>query len=274
MRFVRYVSAAALVASGVVVGAAAPAFAAPPANDVYGGRVLIDVGALPVSVSADTTQATTDADDAEINGACGAPATDASVWYKVTASAETGLVADTSASSYSAGVAVVVGSPGSFDVVACGPGAVGWLAGAGTTYSIVVFDDQSDGGGNGGALELLIDEIPPPPQIDVSVNPNATFTRAGSALVSGTVICTGEAVFAGLNVQLSQSVGRVTINGFGGTDVTCDGVTRPFTLDVVADNGRFAGGKAANLTVAFACGTVLCSQDFDETVVHLSRRKA
>ena len=274
MRVVRFVSAVALAASGALVLGGVAAHAAPPGNDVYGGRVPIDVGVLPVSISADTTEATTDADDAEINGACGAPSTDASVWHEVTAAGDIGLVADTSASSYSAGVAVVEGSPGSFDVVACGPTAVGWLASAGTTYSILVFDDQLDGGGNGGALELLIDEIPPPPQIDVSINPDATFTRSGSALVSGTVICSGDAVFAGLEVQLSQSVGRVTINGFGGTEVTCDGVTRPFTVDVVADNGRFAGGKAANLTVAFACGTVMCSEDFEETVVHLSRRKS
>jgi hypothetical protein len=265
---------AVLVASGALVLGPGPVLAAPPANDTYAGRIALDVGTLPVSVSADTTEATTDATDEEVNTNCGAPATDASVWYEVTPAADAGLVADTTGSSYLAGVAVAVGSPGSFELVTCGPDTVGWLATAGTTYAILVFDDQGDGGGNGGELHLTIDEIPPPPEIDVTVNPTASFTRAGSALVSGTVTCTGDAIFAGLELQLSQSVGRVTINGFGGAEVTCDGVTRPFTVEIVADNGKFAGGKAANLTVAFACGVFECREDFEELVIHLSRRKA
>ena len=273
MNVLRYAVIATL-ASGALVFGGAPAHAAPPANDTYAGRIAIDVGTLPAFASADTTEATTDAEDVEVNTNCGAPATDASVWYEVTATADIGLVADASASSYTAGVIVATGSPGSFSLVTCGPDAVGWLASAGTTYAILVFDDQVDGGGNGGALELVIDEIPPPPEIDVTVNPNATFTRAGSALVSGTITCTGDALFAFLDMQLSQSVGRVTINGFGGAEVTCDGVTRPFTVEIVADNGKFAGGKAANLTIAVACGVFQCSEDFEELVVHLSRRKA
>lgn len=133
-----------------------------------------------------------------------------------------------------------------------------------------MFDDQFDGGGNGGTLELTIDEIPPPPVIDVTVNPRGTFTRTGSALISGSVTCTGEAEFAFIDVQASQAVGRFTVRGFGGMGVTCDGVKRPWTVEVIGDNGRFSGGKAATITFAVACGVFECSEDFEERLVHLS----
>ena len=59
-----------------------PAHAAPPSNDVYGGAEVIAV--VPFSTSLDTTEATTDADDAEMNATCGAPAMDARVWFTFT----------------------------------------------------------------------------------------------------------------------------------------------------------------------------------------------
>src|SRR5919201_6219235 len=113
---------------------AAPALAAAPGNDTYSGRTVI--GAIPFSDSLDTTQATTDADDSEANSHCGAPATDASVWYELTPASSATLVVDVSKSTYSAGVIVVTGSPGSFSLVNCGPRAVAFAASAGVTYAI------------------------------------------------------------------------------------------------------------------------------------------
>ena len=124
MRLVRAgVTTAALVLT-TVVGTAAPALAAPPGNDTYAGRTV--VGSVPFTQSLDTTEATTDADDAELNAQCGAPVTDASVWYQVTAAADGGMVVDVSQSSFSAGAIVATGSPGNWTVVACAPGTVGW----------------------------------------------------------------------------------------------------------------------------------------------------
>src|SRR5207247_1328806 len=100
----------------------------------FGGATVI--AALPFTDTIDTTEATTDADDAEMNVAeCGAPATDASVWYTVTPSADAFLVADVSSSNYSAGAIVATGSPGNFSFVTCGPGAVVWEATSGQAYS-------------------------------------------------------------------------------------------------------------------------------------------
>ena len=255
-----------------VLAAAGPAYAAPPANDTFAGAVPI--GALPFGATLDTSEATTDANDTEANTNCGAPALDASVWYSINPAADIVALVDVSQSNYSAGVLVVVGAPGSFDIVACGPGAVAFEALAGTTYYLLVIDDQNDGGGNGGILDLSVTEAPPPPEIDVTVDPTARFDpKTGGATVTGTISCVGEAEFAFVDVELQQRVGRGVVYGFGSIDVACDGVTRPWAAEVFPIFGtKFAGGKAASVTFAVACGLIFCGFDYEERVVKLSRR--
>jgi len=213
--------------------------------------------------------ATTDADDADINANCGAPATDASVWYEVTATSGT-LVAN-AVGDYSAGIIVATGSPGNWQVVTCGPNAVGWATTPGETYSVVVFDDQGDGGGNGGSLNLTIDDrIQLPPTISATINPTAVFNSKTSAVtVSGTATCTGPTLFSGVDVFLTQTIGRFITTGFGEADVTCDGLTHPWSLQVFADFGKFSGGKALSATFGFACGFFECATDYQEHIVQL-----
>ena len=271
MRRTRIAGMAALIFT-TIVATGGPAFAAVPGNDTYAGRTV--VGSIPFTDQVDTSAATSDANDSQLNAQCGAPAVDASVWYQVTATSSSGLAADVSGSNYSAGVIVATGAPGNWTVVACGPGAAGWAATAGETYSVIAFDDQLDGAGNGGLLNITIDVAPPPPTIGVTVNPTATFnTKTGAATVSGTVTCTGQTSFAFMEVGLSQSVGRFIIRGFGGTDVTCDGVSRPWSLQVLGDNGKFAGGKALSVTFAVACGAFECGVDFQERIIQLKGGK-
>ncbi len=248
---------------------AAPALAAAPGNDTYAGRATI--GSLPFSDSLDTSEATTDADDAEWNASCGAPATDASVWYEFTSASDTGVVVDTGGSDYTVGIAVVSGAPGALVTEACGPNAIGFFAAAGASYSIVVFDDQEDGGGNGGMLSLAVDVQPPPPIIDVTVDPVARFnSRTGSATVTGTVTCSGSGVeFAFIDVQLSQRVGRFIVSGFGSAEVSCDGETHAWSAEVFGQNGLFKGGKAAAVTIGVACDPFQCGETFQETTVRL-----
>jgi hypothetical protein len=255
------------------LGAAVPVLAAAPTNDVYAGRAPI---ALGNSLTVDTSQATTDADDTELNTGCGAPATDASVWYELTATAHSFIAIDVSASNYSAGVAVATGSPGSFEVVACGPGATAFEAAAGETYAILAFDDQGDGGGNGGTLKIQVAEVPPPPVIDLTVNKTGQFnSKTGSATISGTVTCTGGPVdFSEIDVSVRQTVGRIFIDGGGFIEgFACDGSTQPWSAEVFGFNGKFKGGKALTATFAFACGTFLCGDGFQERVVQLKGGK-
>jgi hypothetical protein len=253
----------------VSLAAAGPALAAAPTNDLYPGRVAIAVGG---SVSISTLEATTDADDDELNVDCGAPAMDASVWYELVALADGWIVVDVSDSSYSAGVFVATGTPGNFEVQACAPGAAVFEAVAGTTYAILAIDDQSDGGGNGGNLELQVATAPPPPELTMTVNRTGRFnSRTGSATISGTVTCSGGPVdFSFIDVFVRQVVGRIFIDGFGSVEgFTCNGTTQAWSAEVFGSNGLFKGGKALTVSFAFACGTFLCGEGFTEQVVQL-----
>ena len=251
------------------LGMAAPVLAAVPGNDTYAGRTVI--GSAPFGESVDTTEATSDADDAEANAQCGAPATEASVWYELTAASDGGLVVDVSTSTYPAGVTIVTGSSGSFELVTCGPFAVAFGAAAGQTYAILVFDFEA-GASNGGTLNITVDELPPPPVVDVTVDPVGHFNpRTGSATITGNVACTGAAEFAFIQVQLRQTVGRFTITGFGFNEFLCDGTTQPWSVEVFADNGLFRGGRAVSVTFAQACTVFGCGEDFEERIVMLRR---
>jgi hypothetical protein len=246
---------------------AAPALAVVPGNDTYADRTV--VGPLPFSDSIDTTEATTDADDIEAKGACGAPVTDASVWYEVTPASDGGLVVDVSGSTFPAAVIVATGGPGTFGLVFCGPGAVTFAASAGVTYAILAFDYQADGGGNGGTLNITVDESPPPPEIDVTVDPIAQFDPSTqTATVSGSVTCTGVGAFAFISVELRQTVGPFVVTGFGGSVSPCAGTAEPWTAQVFT-SGRFFGGRAVVMISAQACGPSGCGSDFAERVVKL-----
>ena len=236
------------------------ALAAPPSNDLIAGAK--PVAAIPYTDSIDTSEATTDTTDADLNANCGAPATDASVWYVV---AGTGgdLFVDVSASDYSAGVLVGVGSPGSLQLVTCGPGSVAFTAETGSTYYIMAIDDQFDGGGNGGQLSISVDVPPPPPQISLTVAPTGSFTsKTGSATIRGTATCTGQGVeFASIDGEVSQRAGRAIIRGWFFTELVCDGETHPWSAEVSGDNGLFKGGSATVRANAFACSSFACGED-------------
>ena len=262
---------AAAIAVGLILLGSAPAYAAAPSNDTFGGAIAI--GAIPFTTTLDTSEATTDADDSAANANCGAPSMDASVWFSTTPAADGALLVDVSASSYSAGVLVVTGSPGAFQLVACGPRTIAFPVSAGTTYYLIAIDDQSDGSGNGGTLQLTVDAAPPPPTISATVDPVAGFTpTAGSATVHGTVACSGVVDFAFVDIELHQPVGRGEVLGFASMDVRCDGTARPWSVEVFpsAPGTKFSGGKAASLSIAVACGPLQCAFDFQQHQVRLT----
>jgi hypothetical protein len=270
MRFVRSITAMAVV-TAVIPLAAGGAAAAAPSNDTSANAKVVTLGFSEVL---DTSAATTDADDTQLNTNCGAPATDASVWYVIQGTGS-GIVVDVSGSDYSAGVLVGTGTPGALDIVACGPGAVGFLGESGQSYWVLAIDDQSDGAGNGGNLAISFNEAPPPPTVDIQVNPRGYVnTRTGVASISGWYTCTG-GDFIDLFGDARQSVGRFLIRGsFGFSDFgTCDGTRRPWAADVFPENGKFAGGKAMTVAIAFACGPFECRDGYAEQVVQLSGRR-
>ena len=260
---VAVVTAAWLLHSGQVASAVVPT------NDTVAGATPIS--ALLFTDTLDTTQATTDAGDAALNANCGAPATEASVWYTYTAPADGTIVVDVSQSNYSAGVIIATGTPGSLSLLDCGPGVVPESVTAGETLYIMAFDDTA-GSGNGGTLQISVDNAPPPPDLSVTVDPVGRFnTHTGVATISGSVTCTG-GDFVDLETDLRQKVGRVSITGSGFTELPCDGTYR-WSIDVLGDNGRFGGGKVATVDISFACGAVFCSDGYIEQTVALSNKK-
>jgi uncharacterized protein DUF6299 len=249
-----------------------PALAAgPPSNDKIAGATTIT--ALPFSDTVDTTKANTDADETAAGQPCrdfGAPAIEKAVWYKYTASAEITLVVDTTASSYTTGIAAYNGTPTAATFMTCGPGRITTSWAAGQTAYFMIFGDQP--GSPGGTLRISVQEAPPPPEVSLTVDPVGTFDpKSGSATISGTVTCTGTADFAGINGNVTQTVGRFTINGFFFTSFTCDGTTQAWTATVTSSNGKFAGGQATVQASAFACNQSGCGSDSVTQQVRLKR---
>jgi hypothetical protein len=261
------------VLTGVVaimsLGLAGPALAAAPGNDTYATRQSIT--SLPFTNSLDTSEATTDALDAEANAECGAPATDASVWYELIPDADAHVLLDANASDYAVGLIVLTGAPGSFTTQACGPGSVGLSVSAGVTLTVLVFD--YDGVGNGGNLELTADTAPPPPVLDLTVDAKGSVdARTGLATVRGTITCSGgdESGKAFIDVRLTQVVGRFRFDANAGTGFICDGTTQGWSVELRSDSGKFAGGKASVVAFAFAC-TFDCAEDVVERVITLRK---
>lgn len=217
---------------------AAPALAAAPNNDTFASAKVV---ALDFSETLDTTQATTDSDDAQVNQTCGAPATDASVWYAIDGDGG-GVKIDVGASTYSAGVIVATGTAGNLTTLTCGPSFAVFKTEAGTRYYVLAFDDQGDGSGNGGALDIQIQHAFVP-DVDFSMNRYGTFDpRSGTATVSGSYTCSAGAEFD-IFVDASQKVGRASVTGSGFFEGLCDDASHPWTAVVTPDNGKFAGGK-------------------------------
>jgi hypothetical protein len=245
---------------------AAPALA-PPANDSLSGAKLVTIG---FSESLDTSEATTDADDATVNSACGFPATDASVWYQFVGTGEK-VSLNVFQSDYSASVIAtsnpnVIFPPQS----ACGLGGVDFVASAGVTYYILAFDDQRDGVGSGGLLNISLSLAPPPPDLTVTVtveNFGSVNARTGVVTMSGTYSCVN-ADSLNLYVAVVQELGRgrkdgeIDFRAFGDASAqfqgNCDGNLHPWSAEVHPfedpDFRKFVGGKATTTVLAHSEG--------------------
>lgn len=242
---------------------AAPASAAPPANDEPAGALPLQLGDRVVQ---DTREATTTPQDEALNLGCGAPATTASVWYTYASDRDRGIVLDVTESDYSSGILVFAGTPTAGSVVACGPGIVGLEARAGRTYSIMVIADT---GTSGGQLVLSLEKAPPAPRVNVSVAPRGVVYRGGAARLHGTYSCTN-GDFAMVSGALLQRAGRLKVRGRFGTEIRCNGQRRRWSAQVVSPVGTYAPGRASARISIFACGVITCSDDSAKRPVQLA----
>ena len=233
----------------------ATVLAALPPNDLRSGATPVAIG---FSQSLDTSEATTDADDAFLNSiGCNFPATDASVWYRFVGTGETFRI-EVFQSNYSASVLIDFGD---FRTFGCGTGGMDFPTIPGQTYYLMVLDDQRDGGGNGGMLNISISLAPPPPPppaLTLSVDRFGTVNaRTGVVTISGTYTCLNADSLT-VHVLASQELGRFLAGGFATIqeEAACDGVLHPWSADIDSEPGlrKFVGGKALALVAASSLG--------------------
>jgi hypothetical protein len=257
-----------LVPVGLAVGllpfAAPPASAAPPANDEPAGAVALHLGDR---VTEDTSEATTNATDAALNANCGAPATNASVWYTYTPSVRRKVVLDMTDSSYSGGMLVFEGAPTADSLVACGPGTVGLRVQADTQYYIMVISDTDV---NGGTLVLTLKKAPPPPTVRVSVAGRGLAFRGGAARLHGSYFCKNGESFASVRSHLLQRAGRLKIQATSETEVRCNGKRHHWSARLVSPVGTYARGSAVAKVRIVGCGIFVCRRDSVKRHVHLA----
>jgi hypothetical protein len=254
--------------AGTAVLTAVPASAAPPSNDVITGATAIT--ALPFAETVDTTEATTDAEDAAVNANCGAPATNGSVWYTLTAGDSPAYVVDVSQSDFSAGVIVATGTPGNLSLLACGPLSVGFEATAGETYYLMAFSDTPEV--PGGQLSIAVRESGPAPKVSMTVKDTGKVNKAGVATLSGTYTCIGEADLVLVQGTLQQEQDdEVQVRGnFEVPDLKCGG-TFNWSADVTAESGVFKKGLAATIALTAGCNALGCNVYETLEVVRLRR---
>lgn len=262
-----------------LITSAAPAHAAPPTNDTQAGAIEF---ALGFTTSIDTSEATVDAGEDVARDYClgiGAPAFEHAVWFKTVVPAggsTTAVAIDVTGSNYGAGMAILSESGGALAALDCVPGV--YLSPSFVpegTYYVVVFGDGTTPA-TGGNLVFTVSEAPPPPDVAITVNPTGTATREGGAWITGSVTCTGggaDAQVLFIEGQVSQTVGRLIITSYFFLEVftPCDGLTSPWEAYVPPTNGKFAGGKAATVTIATACNAFQCSGSYLESAIKLNK---
>lgn len=258
-----------------LVGATEPSvLAAPPANDLRSGAKLVTVGFSEVL---DTSEATTDADDAFLNSiGCNFPATDASVWYQFVGTGET-LRIEVFRSNYSASVLIDFGD---FRIFGCGIGGMDFPTISGHPYYMMVLDDQRDGGGNGGMLNISIGLAPPPPDLTVTLSVDRFGTvdvHTGVVTISGTYSCVNADSLT-VHVVAWQALGRFLALGFGmiQEQATCDGNLHRWSADIYPDpaGAKFVGGRSITLSSASSSGPFGGGQsEFIEQEVILRAKK-
>ncbi len=227
--------------------------AVPPPNDLRSGAVTVGIG---YSALLDTSQATTNADDAFLNSlGCNFPATDASVWYHFVGTGETFRI-EVFRSNYSASVLIARG----YSYYGCGTGGMDFPTVPGETYDMMVLDDQRDGGGNGGVLNMSITLAPPPPDqtVTLAINPFGTIdARTGIATISGIFICNNaDSLSAFVEVDQANSP---FIAGSAFNDIRiigyCDGKVHAWSADLYPAGGRkIHAGRVKSIMAASSTG--------------------
>lgn len=239
-----------------------------PANDDFDDATVITT--LPFIDNLNTSEATTEAgepadpDDPAVCFVGGH-----TVWYQFTPSEDMRINANTFGSDFDTGIAVFTSTDGALSFVLCNDDAItgqftqsnlNFDAVAGTTYYFMVGSCCGSDGGN------LVFRLDVSVELGLTIDPTGSVNAStGEATIRGTITC-AEAVSGILDGFIRQRIGRAFLTGGFFTFFECDGVTS-WQVQVVADNGLFAGGRVEVTANAFAF-----DRDFirDSTTVRLS----
>lgn len=256
MKITRLAVCSTVAAVLVVPLTATGAFAAPPNNDMPNGAISLSLGQ---TYHENTTQATTGSLDAKVNQFCGAPYTNASVWFTYSPTSNGAFLLDSSASDYQSGLMVFSNKITPRGFRGCGPDALAVNGKADNTYYIMAFSATAQQGGN---LSLSVEQGPPAPTISASVDATGQAYRTGNARITGTVTCSN-AEFGDLSGTLTQIWKRLKIVGYFRKNIDpslCTGAPQPWSRIVESDNGLYAGGDAVASIQAEACGMIQCAR--------------
>jgi hypothetical protein len=244
MRLIRSVTFVVLLVA--VVGSIGPAISAAadvaPSDDIASAPALT----LPLTVSVDTTGATSSPDDPPFFSGLGLP----TLWYVFTATEPTGVRISTIDSDYEAPACAFTGTPGSLTLVDCNSPAdsidLTFSADAGVTYYIGI--EGAVAGEDGPMLVLSAETtvIHPPLEVAVTIDAVAKIDpRTGEATITGEIACSREPDLTGQNsifVTLTQTRGHVDVSG--SQEAALDCTTGAWTATISAESGRFHPGRA------------------------------
>jgi hypothetical protein len=114
---------------------------------------------------------------------------------------------------------------------------------------------------------------PPGPVLDVEIDSPATLGARGAVvIVPVEIVCSAEIINSSVSVEVTQRSGSRIANGFGFTDVTCDGTLQVVDVAVSANGAAFKKGVAFVEASAFGCSpTSGCDDASDSEEVTIER---
>jgi hypothetical protein len=261
------------LAFGVVLATlvGSPAHAATPSNDEITNAVA--VSGIPYSASADTSEATFAAGDS----GCGL----ATVWYTFTPDTDGNYAFTTVGSDYDTTLAVLDGSPGALNLLACNDDAFGLQSAimleltAGTTYFIEAGTCCGEGEigqvGPGGNLVLNVDVAPPAFNVELALDPTARLgADPSTATVSGTVTCNNDG-YVSVSGTLRQRQGLNVARGDFYTETACSSTPTTWTATVDAFSRVFLPKRATLNANTGGCDVFTCDDDSASRTVKLRR---
>lgn len=126
---------------------------------------------------------------------------------------------------------------------------------AGVTYlfRIASFDSSVSGD-----VVFNLGAAPPPNAVSLGINPTGTYEGDGTAVIYGVIQCSGPAEDGYIDVRVQQLVGRVRLDGYGGTRPAGCSTRATAWVARITGNGAFGDEPATVYATVSFCGVFEC----------------